>query len=181
MPRIFDKIRRIAAIRKSSGTIHLTNFSPCVIICLPLCYMAFSYNMTTVVKQLKVWRGAQLASPLSAVACSLFPIGLGVRNFLRCAALRGNPKINASNRNGGDCKCNRRRFSYSLFSVFPSILPFPRGTFAHRSRPRKVPSSKSAVIRRGRYRISPKRGWARWSHYIILESNVAFYLVIRIK
>ena len=83
--RIFDKIRRIAAIRKSSGTIHLTNFSPCVIICLPLCYMAFSYNMTTVVKQLKVWRGAQLASPLSAVACSLFPIGLGVRNFaLRC-------------------------------------------------------------------------------------------------
>ena len=52
----------------------------------------------------------------------------------------GNPKINASNRNGGDCKCNRRRFSYSLFSVFPSILPFPRGTFAHRSRPRKVPS-----------------------------------------
>ena len=85
MPRIFDKIRRIAAIRKSSGTIHLTIFSPCVIICLPFCYMAFSYNMTTVVKQLKVWRGAQLASPLSAVACSLFPIGLGVRNFLRSA------------------------------------------------------------------------------------------------
>ena len=93
MPRIFDKIRRIAAIRKSSGTIHLTNFSPCVIICLPFCYMAFSYNMTTVVKQLKVWRGAQLASPLSAVACSLFPIGLGVRNFLRIRFFRGNPKI----------------------------------------------------------------------------------------
>ena len=94
MPRIFDKIRRIAAIRKSSGTIHLTNFSPCVIICLPLCYMAFSYNMTTVVKQLKVWRGAQLASPLSAVACSLFPIGLGVRNFA-LRSLRGHPLSSA--------------------------------------------------------------------------------------
>ena len=29
------------------------------------------------------------------------------------------PKNNASNRNGDDCKCNRRRYSYSLFSVFP--------------------------------------------------------------
>ena len=45
---------------------------------------------------------------------------------LRFRFLRGNPKIDASNRNGGDCKCNRRRFSYSLFLVFPSILPFPR-------------------------------------------------------
>ena len=35
----------------------------------------------------------------------------------------GNPKINASNRNGGDCKCNRRRFSYSLFLVFPGYSP----------------------------------------------------------
>ena len=30
------------------------------------------------------------------------------------------PENNASNRNGGDCKCNRRRYSYSLFSVFAS-------------------------------------------------------------
>ena len=58
------------------------------------------------------------------------------------------PKINASNRNGGDCKCNHRRFSYSLFLVFPSRLPFPRGTFAHRSRPRKGRLAKSAVLTR---------------------------------
>ena len=44
------------------------------------------------------------------------------RHALRRAdifSFRGHPKINASNRNGDDCKCNRRRFSYSLFSVFP--------------------------------------------------------------
>ena len=158
MPRIFDKILRIAAIRKSSGTIHLTNFSPCVIICLPLCYMAFSYNMTTVVKQLKVWRGAQLASPLSAVACSLFPIGLGVRNFL---FLRGHHFANRSNQHRLQAKCLQAVFSYELRNGSPSILPLQRGTLIHHSRPRKVPSSKSAVIRRGRYRISPKRGWAR--------------------
>ena len=48
-----------------------------------------------------------------------------------------------------------------------SILTLQRGTLAHRSRPRKVPSSKSAVIRRGRYRISPKRGWARYNRNLI--------------
>ena len=48
-----------------------------------------------------------------------------------------------------------------------SMLTLQRGTLAYRSRPRKVPSSKSAVIRRGRYLISPKRGWARCNRNLI--------------
>ena len=56
-----------------------------------------------------------------------------------------------------------------------SILTLQRGTLAHRSRPRKVPSSKSAVIRRGRYRISPKRGWARCNRNLI-HKKILFHI-----
>ena len=41
---------RNAQIRISSGKNHLTNVYPYAIIILPFCYMAKSYNMTTVVK-----------------------------------------------------------------------------------------------------------------------------------
>ena len=60
---------------------------------------------------------------------------------------------------------------------FPGVLPFPRGTLAHRSRPRKGPSSKSAVIRRGHHHISPKRGWARWSRKFVRVKLVYSFLL----
>ncbi len=61
-----------------------------------------------------------------------------------------------------------------------SILTLQRGTLAHRSRPRKVPSSKSAVIRRGRYRISPKRGWARCNRNLI-RKKLLFILTFGVR
>ena len=54
-----------------------------------------------------------------------------------------------------------RGFSYSLFLVFPSILPFPRGTLIHHSRPRKGRLAKSAVLARRVIESREKRGFAR--------------------
>ena len=71
--------------------------------------------------------------------------------------LLGNPKITLRINPRAFALQTVRGFSYSLFLVFPSILPFPRGTLAHRSRPRKVPSSKSAVIRRGHNQVARRK------------------------
>ena len=54
-----------------------------------------------------------------------------------------------------------RGFSYSLFLVFPSRLPFPRGTLIHHSRPRKGRLAKSAVLARCVIESRGKRGSAR--------------------
>ena len=80
--------------------------------------------------------------------------------------ISGNPKITLRFKARAFASKLCAFFILAIFG-FPLKYPFPRGTFAHRSRPRKVPSSKSAVIRRGLYRISPKRGWARCNRNLI--------------
>ena len=70
------------------------------------------------------------------------------------------PENNATNRNGRDCKSNYVRSSYLLFSVFPSILPFPRdkrSLTAHgpvRGSPRRTRSFGDCLSSRARSAVS---------------------------
>ena len=76
-----------------------------------------------------------------------------------------------------------RGFSYSLFLVFPSILPFPRGTLIHHSRPRKGRLAKSAVLARRVIESREKRGFARRcsSLYPLYDQGLVFGCVMRIR
>ena len=80
----------------------------------------------------------------------------------------GNPKITLRINPRAFALQTVRGFSYSLFLVFPSILPFPRGTLARRSRPRKGRLAKSAVLAR---RIIKSRDAKR---NIVKKCNFAF-------
>ena len=60
---------------------------------------------------------------------------------------------------------------------FPLNTPLPTRHARSPVTTAQSASSKSAVIRRGHHRISPKRGWARWSRKFIRVKQVFSFLL----